>query len=78
MQRRNEEKAEGTYVAVPDIGFQDRYDLALWLPDEKLLITGDLGFHQRLLAVFEDTDTFEELAGKNAGRVYQDLEFEYF
>lgn len=172
MQRRNEEKAEGTYVAVPDIGFEDRYDLdmgnvhielhyfgpghspgdlALWIPEEKLLITGDLGFHQRLLAVFEDTDTgswiesfdkmtaqldpdivipghgepttmdvvtketrgylvflrnavkeileqgggldeaynidqsqwsyldtFEELAGKNAGRVYQDLEFEYF
>ncbi len=23
-------------------------------------------------------DTFEELAGKNAGRVYQDLEFDYF
>ncbi|MFO7527301.1 MAG: hypothetical protein R6W86_00640 [Marinobacter sp.] len=23
-------------------------------------------------------DTFEELGGKNAGRVYQDLEFEYF
>lgn len=172
MKRRNKEKAEGTYVAVPDIGFEKRHDLdmgdvqiqlhyfgpghapgdiALWVPDEKLLITGDLGFHQRLLAVFEDTetgawiesfdkmttqldpeivipghgepttidavteetrgylvflrnavidileqggglddaynidqsqwsylDTFEELAGKNAGRVYQDLEFEYF
>lgn len=172
MQRRNDDKAEGTYVAVPDIGFDDRYDLdmgdvtielhyfgpghspgdlALWIPEQKLLITGDLGFHQRLLAVFEDTDTgawvesfdkmtaqldpdivipghgepttmdvvtketrgylvflrnavkeileqggglddaynidqsqwsyldtFEELAAKNAGRVYQDLEFEYF
>ncbi|TYC62518.1 MBL fold metallo-hydrolase [Marinobacter sp. BW6] len=172
MKRRNKEKAEGTYVAVPDIGFDTQHDLnmgdvqiqlhyfgpghspgdiALWVPEEKLLITGDLGFHQRLLAVFEDTetgawvesfdkmtaqldpeivipghgepttidvvteetrgylvflrnavieileqggglddaynidqsqwsylDTFEELAGKNAGRVYQDLEFEYF
>ncbi|WP_449287299.1 MBL fold metallo-hydrolase [Marinobacter sp. PE14] len=172
MKRRNKEKAEGTYVAVPDIGFEERHDLdmgdvqiqlhyfgpghspgdiALWVPEQKLLITGDLGFHQRLLAVFEDTetgawvesfdkmtaqldpeivipghgepttidvvteetrgylvflrnavieileqggglndaynidqsqwsylDTFEELAGKNAGRVYQDLEFEYF
>ncbi|PXX91842.1 MBL fold metallo-hydrolase [Marinobacter vulgaris] len=172
MQSRNKDKAEGTYVAVPDIGFEDRLDLdmgdvkielhyfgpghapgdlALWIPTEKLLITGDLGFHQRLLAVFEDTDTgswvesfdkmtaqldpqivipghgeptsidvvtketrgylvflrnavieileqggglddaynidqsqwsyldtFEELAAKNAGRVYQDLEFEYF
>ncbi|WP_404362677.1 MBL fold metallo-hydrolase [Marinobacter sp.] len=172
MQRRNGEKAKGTYVAVPDIGFEDRLelnmgdlkielhyfgpghapgDIVLWIPDEKLLITGDLGFHQRLLAVFPDTDTgswiesfdrmtaqldpdivipghgepttidvvtretrgylvflrdavieilerggglddaynidqsqwsyldtFEELAAKNAGRVYQDLEFEYF
>ncbi len=172
MQRRNDDKAEGTYVAVPDIGFENRHDLdmgdvtvelhyfgpghspgdiALWVPEEKLLITGDLGFHQRLLAVFDDTDTgawvesfdkmtaqldpemvipghgepttmdvvtketrgylvflrnavkeilergggldeaynidqsqwsyldtFEELAAKNAGRVYQDLEFEYF
>ncbi|SHK66421.1 Glyoxylase, beta-lactamase superfamily II [Marinobacter antarcticus] len=171
MENRNKEKAEGTYVAVPDIGFSDRYDLdmgdvkielryfgpghspgdiALWIPQDKLLITGDLGFHQRLLAVFDDTDTgawiesfdkmselnpetvipghgepttldmvaretrgylvflrsavieilesgggldeaynidqsqwayldtFEELAGKNAGRVYQHLEFDYF
>lgn len=171
MQKRNKEKAEGTYVAVPDIGFSDQYDLdmgdvkielhyfgpghspgdiVLWIPQDKLLITGDLGFHQRLLAVFDDTDTgawiesfdrmselnptvvipghgepttlnvvnretrgylvflrnaiiailesgggldeaykidqsqwayldtFEELAGKNAGRVYQHLEFDYF
>jgi glyoxylase-like metal-dependent hydrolase (beta-lactamase superfamily II) len=171
MENRNKEKAEGTYVAVPDISFSDRYDLnmgdvqielryfgpghspgdiALWIPNDKLLITGDLGFHQRLLAVFDDTDTgewiesfnkmsklnpkivipghgpptsidmvtretrgylvflrdavieilergggldeaynidqsdyayldtFEELAAKNAGRVYQHLEFDYF
>lgn len=170
MENRNKEKAEGTYVAVPDIGFSDRYDLdmgdvqielryfgpghspgdiALWMPNDRLLITGDLGFHQRLLAVFDDTDTgawiesfdkmsqlnpsivipghgapttldviaketrgylvflraavigileggggldeaynidqseyayldtFEELAAKNAGRVYQHLEFDY-
>jgi glyoxylase-like metal-dependent hydrolase (beta-lactamase superfamily II) len=170
MENRNKEKAKGTYVAVPDIGFSDRYDLdmgdvqielhyfgpghspgdiALWIPREKLLITGDLGFHQRLLAVFDDTDaeawidsfdkmstlnpdivipghgapttldvvaritrgylvflrtavieilergggldeaynidqsdyahldTYEELAAKNAGRVYQHLEFDY-
>ena len=29
----------------------------LWLPDKKLAITGDLAFHQRLLPVFEETDT---------------------
>lgn len=171
MKTRNKEKAEGTYVAVPDISFTDQYDLdmgnarielhyfgpghspgdiALWIPSEKLLITGDLGFHQRLLAVFDDTDTkawiesfdkmsklnpaivipghgapttldvittetrgylvflraavidilergggldeayninqseyayldtFEELAAKNAGRVFQHLEFDFF
>ncbi|QSP93893.1 MBL fold metallo-hydrolase [Marinobacter salinisoli] len=172
MKVRSKDKAEGTYVAVPDISFTDRYeldigdltvqllyfgaghapgDIALWVPEEQLLITGDLGFHQRLLAVFEDTDvgawiesfdkmtrqlapaivipghgepttidvveketrgylvflrdsvsrileqggglddaynldqsqwsyldTFEELAAKNAGRVYQDLEFDFF
>lgn len=171
MENRNKEKAAGSYVAVPDISFSDRYDLdmgdlhielhyfgpghspgdiALWIPEDELLITGDLGFHERLLAVFEDTDTgawiesfdkmsklnpktvipghggptsldevtketrgylvflreavieilesgggldeaynidqseyayldtFEELAAKNAGRVYQHLEFDYF
>lgn len=171
MQARNKEKAAGTFVAVPDITFEERYDLdlgdtqiqlryfgpahapgdiALWMPQEKLLITGDIGFHQRLLAVFPHTDTaawieafdrmaqlepevvipghgepttldvvrketrgylvflrqavidilerggglseaynidqsqyayldtYEELAAKNAGRVFQDLEFEYF
>ncbi|MDK9557946.1 MBL fold metallo-hydrolase [Marinobacter sp. M216] len=171
MRNRNKEKAEGTYVAVPDLGFSDQYvldmgdvtielryfgpghspgDIALWIPQDRLLITGDLGFHQRLLAVFDDTDTgawidsfdrmsqlnpqtvipghgepasldiitketkgylvflrnevkeilergggldeayaidqsqwsyldtFEELAAKNAGRVYQHLEFDYF
>ncbi|MBW0146161.1 MBL fold metallo-hydrolase [Marinobacter arenosus] len=96
MQNRNREKAEGTYVAVPDIGFSDQYvldmgdvtielryfgpghspgDIALWIPDEKLLITGDLGFHQRLLAVFDDTDTgawiesFDRMSQLNPERV---------
>ncbi len=29
----------------------------LWLPQQELVITGDLAFHERLLPVFEDTDT---------------------
>ncbi|MEZ5450108.1 MAG: MBL fold metallo-hydrolase [Thiolinea sp.] len=32
-------------------------DIMLWLPEHKLAISGDLAFHQRLLPVFEDTDT---------------------
>jgi glyoxylase-like metal-dependent hydrolase (beta-lactamase superfamily II) len=32
-------------------------DISVWLPDRKLVIAGDLAFHQRLLPVFEDTDT---------------------
>jgi glyoxylase-like metal-dependent hydrolase (beta-lactamase superfamily II)/rhodanese-related sulfurtransferase len=32
-------------------------DISVWLPGRKLVIAGDLAFHQRLLPVFEDTDT---------------------
>lgn len=32
-------------------------DVVVWLPEEKLVIAGDVAFHQRLLPVFEDTDT---------------------
>lgn len=125
-------------------------DISVWLPDQKLLIAGDIAFHQRLLGVFPDTnvqawivsfqamaelqpkivvpghgaptdlasitrethdylvyltdqvqqildadgdlsdayaidqsayahlDTFDELAVKNAGRVFQRMELEYF
>jgi glyoxylase-like metal-dependent hydrolase (beta-lactamase superfamily II) len=125
-------------------------DISVWLPDQKVLIAGDIAFHQRLLGVFPDTnvqawilsfeamaklepemvvpghgaptdlatitretydylvyltdqvaqildadgdlsdayaidqsayahlDTFDELAVKNAGRVFQRMELEYF
>ncbi len=125
-------------------------DISVWLPDEKILIAGDIAFHERLLGIFEDTnvtgwlasfermaalepavvvpghggpttlaeirtwthgyleylvaevemildaggglaeayeidqtayshlDTFAELAAKNAGRVFQQLELEFF
>ncbi len=32
-------------------------DTMVWLPKKKLVITGDMAFHQRLLPVFEHTDT---------------------
>lgn len=32
-------------------------DISVWLPDQKLVIAGDMAFHQRLLPVFEETDT---------------------
>lgn len=32
-------------------------DIMLWIPQKKLVISGDIAFHQRLLPVFEETDT---------------------
>ena len=32
-------------------------DAMVWLPEEKLIITGDMAFHERLLPVFEETNT---------------------
>jgi glyoxylase-like metal-dependent hydrolase (beta-lactamase superfamily II) len=89
MQERNRDKAAGTYVAVPDMGFEGSLilnvgttrvllttfgeahspgDISVWLDDEKILISGDIAFHQRLLAIFPDTNvpawitSFEKMA----------------
>ncbi len=32
-------------------------DTMVWLPERKLVISGDTAFHERMLPVFEDTDT---------------------
>ena len=32
-------------------------DISVWLPNQKLVIAGDVAFHERLLPVMEDTDT---------------------
>ncbi len=32
-------------------------DIMAWLPEQKVVISGDIAFHQRLLPVFEETDT---------------------
>jgi glyoxylase-like metal-dependent hydrolase (beta-lactamase superfamily II)/rhodanese-related sulfurtransferase len=32
-------------------------DVVVWLPDKKLVIAGDMAFHERMLPIFEHTDT---------------------
>ena len=32
-------------------------DIQVWLPQQKLVISGDMAFHQRLLPIFDNTDT---------------------
>ena len=32
-------------------------DIVVWLPDESLVIAGDMAFHERMLPIFEETDT---------------------
>jgi glyoxylase-like metal-dependent hydrolase (beta-lactamase superfamily II) len=32
-------------------------DIQVWVPEKKLVISGDMAFHQRLLPIFDDTDT---------------------
>jgi glyoxylase-like metal-dependent hydrolase (beta-lactamase superfamily II)/rhodanese-related sulfurtransferase len=32
-------------------------DIIVWLPEKKVMISGDMAFHQRMLPVFEHTDT---------------------
>ena len=32
-------------------------DIVVWLPEERLVISGDMAFHERILPIFEETDT---------------------
>ena len=32
-------------------------DISVWLPQHKLVIAGDMAFHERLLPIFDETDT---------------------
>lgn len=34
-------------------------DIMVWIPEKKLVISGDIAFHERLLPLFEDTNTAE-------------------
>ena len=78
MRLRNGEKARDTRLTMPDITFEERYqidlgglkvellylgpahspgDIIAWIPSKRLVISGDMAFHQRLLPIFEHTDT---------------------
>ena len=32
-------------------------DIVVWLPKQKMVISGDMAFHERLPPIFDDTDT---------------------
>ena len=78
MQARQKDKGKFTEATVPDIIFDDKYeivlggtiiqalhlgpahspgDIVVWIPQQKVVIAGDMAFHQRLLPVTEHTDT---------------------
>ena len=45
-------------------------DIIVWLPDQSLVISGDMAFHERLLPIFDDTDTAGWL---ESWQVFEDL-----
>jgi len=50
-------------------------DIVVWLPQKSLVVSGDMAFHQRMLPLFDDTDsagwlqTWEKFAALNAKHV---------
>ncbi|MFP4327329.1 MAG: MBL fold metallo-hydrolase [Paracoccaceae bacterium] len=78
MQGYNQDRAEGTRVAVPNLSFEDRHvvemgeltlevlylgpahsagDTQVWIPQWDIVIAGDMAFHERMPPIFADTDT---------------------
>lgn len=48
----------GTRIELRNLGpAHSPGDIVTWLPQSKLVISGDMSFHQRLLPIFEHTDT---------------------
>jgi glyoxylase-like metal-dependent hydrolase (beta-lactamase superfamily II)/rhodanese-related sulfurtransferase len=48
----------GTIVEAKYFGHAHEHDdIALWVPNKKVLFAGDIGFYQRLLPIFKITDT---------------------
>ena len=48
----------GTMIEVMHLGpAHGPGDTQVWLPQQRLVIAGDIAFHERMLPVFEDTDT---------------------
>lgn len=51
-------KLGGQTIEVIDLGpSHSPGDIVVWLPQKKLVISGDVAFHERLLPIFEHTDT---------------------
>ena len=47
-----------TKIKILDLGpAHSPGDIVVWLPEKRVVISGDIAFHERLLPVFEDTDT---------------------
>ena len=45
-------------IEVKDLGpAHSPGDIAVWLPEQRLVISGDMAFHERMLPIFDDTDT---------------------
>ena len=42
-------------------------DIVIWLPDQSLVISGDMAFHERMLPIFEDTMTADWLETWDTG-----------
>ena len=78
MQGYNKDRAEGTRIAVPNLSFDDRYDITMgdvtlevlhlgpahgpgdtqvWIPQWGVMIAGDIAFHERMPPIFADTCT---------------------
>jgi len=36
-------------------------DIVVWMPEQSLVIAGDIAFHERMLPIFEDTITIDWL-----------------
>jgi glyoxylase-like metal-dependent hydrolase (beta-lactamase superfamily II)/rhodanese-related sulfurtransferase len=64
----------GQRIEILDLGpAHSPGDISVWLPEKRLVIAGDIAFHQRLLPVFEDTDTAGWIDTWNA---FEDLDAE--
>jgi len=78
MQGYNRDRAEGTRIVVPNLSFEDRYevkmgdvtlevlhlgpahgpgDTQVWIPQWDIMIAGDIAFHERMPPIFGDTCT---------------------
>ena len=55
---RHEITLGGTRIEVLHLGpAHSPGDISVWLPEQKLVIAGDMAFHERMLPIFEETDT---------------------